>query len=121
MHFLIHTHGVALTESMRRQTHEMLELALDRLEDRIRNVKVYLRDTNGPDLDGIDKACRIIVQIRDQEPLIVEDCDEKVDRVIDLATDRLGVVASQRLDALRKESRNFRSQFNGQFRDGLVG
>ena len=60
-----------------------------------RRPSVYLFDTNGPFLGGVDKACNIVVQIHDQDSIVVEDCDESVDGVIDRITDRLGVVVSK--------------------------
>ncbi len=96
MQLSIHAHGIDLTESLKRQTYQKLELALDRIEEQIRMISVYLEDTNGPYLGGVDKACRIVVQIQNQDSIVVEDCDESVDVVIDRATDRLGVVACQR-------------------------
>ena len=44
--------------------------------ERKRCPSVYLVDTNGPFLGGEDKACRIVVQIHDQDSIVVEDCDE---------------------------------------------
>ncbi|MDZ4850584.1 MAG: HPF/RaiA family ribosome-associated protein [Pirellulaceae bacterium] len=100
MQLCIHAHGIDLTERIKRQVYEKLDLALDRLEQQITSISIYLVDTNGPLLGRIDKACRIVVQIENQEPLIVEDCDESVDVVIERTTDRLGVAACQRFEAL---------------------
>jgi len=109
MQFCIHAHGIDLTEPIKRQAYEKLELALDRLEQQITCISVYLIDTNGPLLGGVDKACRIVVQIDKQESLVLEDCDESVHVVIDRITDRLGVAASQRIDALKLKQRGFRN------------
>jgi ribosome-associated translation inhibitor RaiA len=104
MQFSIHTHGIDLTETIKRQAHEKLELALDRLEDDVVSISVFLIDTNGPFLGGVDKACRIVVQIRKQDALVVEDIDERVEVVIERITDRLGVVACKRADSLYKKT-----------------
>jgi len=112
MQLCIHAHGIDLTEPIKRQAYEKLELALDRLEKQITCISVYLVDTNGPLLGGVDKACRIVVQIDKQESLVVEDCDESVCVVIDRITDRLGVVASQRIDALRRKQGRFRGRLS---------
>lgn len=109
MQLCIHAHGIDLTESIKRQAYEKLELALDRLEQHITCISIYLIDTNGPLLGGVDKACRIVVQIENQESLIVEDCDASVCIVIERSTDRLGVAASQRMDALKLEKRGLRN------------
>lgn len=108
MQLCIHAHGIDLTEKIKRQAYEKLDVALDRLEDVIVSVSVYLIDTNGPLLGGVDKACRVIVQIREQVPLDLEAIDENVDVVIDRITDRLGVAACQRADSLPGKRRQMR-------------
>jgi ribosome-associated translation inhibitor RaiA len=102
MQLCIHAQGIDLTEKIKRKASQKLDLALDRMEDDIVRVSVYLIDTNGPFLGGVDKACRIVVQIQHQDSLVLEDIDENVDVVLDRITDRLGVAASQRMDALAK-------------------
>ncbi len=102
MQLCIHTQGIDLTETIKLKASQKLDLALDRMEDDIVRVSVYLIDTNGPFLGGVDKACRIVVQIQHQDSLVLEDIDENVDVVLDRITDRLGVAASQRMDALAK-------------------
>ena len=103
MQLCIHAHGIDLTETIKRQAYEKLDLALDRLESDVVRISVYLIDTNGPFLGGVDKACRIVVQIRKQDSLVVEDIDERVDVVIERITDRLGVAACKRADSLYKK------------------
>jgi len=112
MQLCIHAHGIDLTETIKRKASQKLDLALDRMEDDIVRVSVYLFDTNGPFLGGVDKACRIVVQIQHQDSLILEDIDENVDVVLDRITDRLGVAASQRIDALAKVSGPVRRWLN---------
>lgn len=114
MQLCIHAHGIDLTDSLKLQTYQKLELALDRLEEQIQTISVYLIDTNGPFLGGVDKACRIVVQIRDQDLIVVEDCDESVDVVIDRITDRLGVVACHRLRSRRQAFVGIRSWLRGE-------
>jgi len=108
MQFCIHVHGIDLTERTKRHAYEKLELALDRLEQSVTCITVYLSDTNGPILGGIDKSCRIVVQIDNQESLILEDCDASVQVVIDRITDRLGVAASQRFESLHGKQMRIR-------------
>lgn len=91
MQFCVHADGIDLTEKIKKQAFQKIDLALDRLEKDIERVSIYLVDTNGPYLGGVDKACRIVVQIRQQDSLVLEDIDASVDVVIDRITDRCGV------------------------------
>ena len=108
MQVFIHSHGINLSESVIRQTYQKLELALDRLEEDIETIHVYLVDTNGPLLGGVDKSCRIVVQVRRQDCIEMEDIDSHVDAVIDRLTDRLGVAASRRVEALLRNKKTTR-------------
>jgi hypothetical protein len=108
MQFSVHLDGIDITDEVKRQALGQIDLALDRLEKDIEVVSMYLVDTNGPLLGGVDKACRIVVQIRMQDSLIVEDIDARVDVVINRVTDRLGVVACKRADSLQRNRNLFR-------------
>jgi len=101
MRLCIHTQGVVLPEALRRFASEKLNVALERLSGSVQEIQLHLIDTNGPNRNGPDKSCRVIVQIHKQKPLVLEDNDSNLGLVIDRITDRLGVVASQRIDALR--------------------
>lgn len=111
MQFCVHADGIDLTEKIKKQAFQKIDLALDRLEKDIERVSIYLVDTNGPYLGGMDKACRIIVQIRQQDSLVLEDIDASVDVVIDRITDRLGVAACQRADSLSRNRVSLRRWF----------
>jgi len=105
MHTTFQTHGVLLTDSVKRQACEKLDLALDRFEGEIVRVSILIVDVNGPLLGGIDKAIRIVVQFQDQDAMVVEDLAETVDQVVEHSTDRLGVLACQRAERLGRKRR----------------
>jgi hypothetical protein len=117
MHLSIHTQGIVLTDFITRVTYQKIELALDRIADDIELIRVELVDINGPYLGGIDKVCRIEVQIRDQDSILVEDLDEEVDTVIDRTTDRLGMVACKRWNASNRPNTGVRSWLLGAWND----
>ncbi|MCE3017463.1 MAG: hypothetical protein ACK56W_02430 [Pirellula sp.] len=118
MQLFIYAHGIDLSESVIRQTHQKLQLALDRLEEHIETIHVYLVDNNGPLLGGIDKLCRIVVQVRKQECIEMEDIDSRMDAAIDRLTDRLGVAASKRAETLLRHSKPARRWLG--FDDSIV-
>lgn len=105
MEVLINADGIDVTDNMQRQIFEKLALALDRLEKDVLSTSLHLEETNSPLIGGEGKACRIIVQMYNQDPLVIEDIDKSVDIVIERATDRLGVIACQRLADIRKANR----------------
>ncbi len=105
MKVLIHGDGIEVTNNMQRQIFEKLALALDRLEEDVLSASLHLEETNSPLIGGEGKACRIIIQLLHQDPLVIEDIDKSVDIVIERATDRLGVLACQRLTDIRRLNR----------------
>jgi ribosome-associated translation inhibitor RaiA len=105
MQLSIEAKGIELTNETKRQVYEKLDLALDLLEDKITSISVHLIDINGPDEGGIDKSCRIIVCMNDRETITSEGLDESVFEVIERVTDRLGVIACQRFEAVYKPKR----------------
>jgi hypothetical protein len=111
MQMTIQTDGVLLTDSIKKQAYEKLEMALDHFEGEIDQVSILIIDVNGPFLAGEDKAIRIVVQIRNQESLVVEDLDATVDGVVERSTDRLGVLACQRAASQGRARRRKSSWF----------
>jgi len=98
MQLCFHTQGVALTEPLRKFASEKIELALERLAGSVKKIQLHLIDSNGPNRGGVDKSCRVIVQIHKQESLVLKDRDTNLGVVIDRITDRLGVAVSRRLE-----------------------
>ena len=98
MRLCIHTKGVVLTEELRQFASEKLDVALERLAGKIQKIELHLTDMNGPNRNGPDKSCRIVVQIHNQRSLVLEDQDSNLGTVIDRITDRLGLAAHRRAD-----------------------
>jgi len=105
MRLSIHTKGVVLTEELRRFASEKLDVALERLLGSVQKIQLHLTDTNGPNRDGPDKSCRVVVQIHNQKSLVLEDQDSNLGLVIDRITDRLEAAVSRRVDRLRNKQR----------------
>jgi len=106
MRLCIHTQGVVLPEALRRFASEKLNVALERLSGSVQEIQLHLIDTNGPNRNGPDKSCRVIVQIHKQKPLVLEDNDSNLGLVIDRITDRLSVAVHRRVDRLRNKRSN---------------
>jgi ribosome-associated translation inhibitor RaiA len=61
-----------------------------------------LEDVNGP-RRGIDKQCRILVNIKGGKTIKVEDLDVDMIAAVNRAADRLGQVVSREVDRRREK------------------
>ena len=101
MEFLIRTHNVEMTEAAKEHIYRRLGFALDRFGDRIRKVRVYLMDLNGP-RQGIDKLCQLTILMRGLGRMTVLEKDSTVtaavSRAARLARGRLARKIRRRLE-----------------------
>lgn len=117
MNFDIQSQGFALTNAMAEHARRRLRFVLTRHSDRIQRIAVRLGDENGP-RGGVDKFCRIQVQLLDAPVAIVEDIGIDLNAVIDRAADRVGRVVVKHLDRSRSGRRQARSDaLAGAFED----
>jgi putative sigma-54 modulation protein len=98
----LHIHGknFRLTESIREQVRARLAFALARFSDRIRNVTTKVVDVNGRK-GGIDKQCRLVVQLCPKGTVTIEETDSNVSAAIARAADRAGHTVSRALKRWR--------------------
>jgi putative sigma-54 modulation protein len=97
----IHSHGIPLPAPLKTWIEDRLQAAVERLAHRSQRILVFLSDENGPDKSGLDKACRVVVQLDRQPSLVVADRDDDFAKVIDRIADRLSVAVSRRCERLR--------------------
>src|SRR6476469_1726280 len=62
LHFSLQARGLRLTNTHRREVRRILTSALGRFEHRVRSVRVWLEDVNGP-RGGVDNHCRINIDL----------------------------------------------------------
>ena len=89
-----------LTENIREQVRSRLAFALARFSERIRNVTANLIDLNGRK-GGVDKQCRLIVQLCPNGTVTIEETDSNVSAAIARAADRAGHTVSRALKRWR--------------------
>jgi len=89
MHFSIQTHGLILSERLRRYAHQKLEFAFRQLDAPISSARISLFDTNGPLLGGGGKTCRIVVQIDSKVKIVLNEHGSSITEVVDRISDQL--------------------------------
>lgn len=89
-----------LTPETQHQIRHRLRAALSRFGERIRRITVRLEDLNGPK-GGVDLACRVKVDLRDQESIFVEEREATLSVVVDRVADRVAEAMARRVDRRR--------------------
>jgi putative sigma-54 modulation protein len=79
-----------------------MSFALEQFDSWISHVMVHLEDVNGP-RRGVDKQCRILVNLKGGKTIKVEDMDVNMISAINRAADRVGQVVSREVDRRREK------------------
>jgi ribosomal subunit interface protein len=87
MRMIIHTSGFDITDALRSYTEQRLRTALGWANYQIRKLAVSLSDINGP-RGGIDKVCKLQVQLANGREIIIEDAEADLYAAIDRAAER---------------------------------
>lgn len=66
----LRTQGVELNENLRREAGRRLTFALDRHQDRLSELIVFISDLNGP-RGGVDKLCQVTAVLKGLPPLTI--------------------------------------------------
>jgi ribosome hibernation promoting factor len=89
--------GMTVRPGLKDHVERRLDFALNRFEDRIDHIAVKLEDLNGPK-GGVDKQCRVMVQLHKLPNAIVEQTAEDMYAAVDLAADRVGRAVARKLE-----------------------
>lgn len=100
MNIDIRTRGLNIDDGLRAMVHLRFHFALDRVGVHVHRVTVYLSDENGP-RGGVDKLCRVVVEVWGGPALVVEDRDANLRVAITRAADRVGAVVRRALQRAR--------------------
>lgn len=87
MRLTIHANGFLLTEALRAFTEQRIAGALGWASQHMRKLAVSLSDINGP-RGGVDKRCRIQVQLGAGREVIIEDTEDDLYAAINRAAER---------------------------------
>lgn len=94
-----------LTQAMREFIETRVHCGLGRCDPEISVVEVHLSDDNGR-RGGVDKRCRIRVQLHHQADVLVDDVETDLYLAMSRATDRAGRTVSRRLSRRRSLQRH---------------
>lgn len=100
MRITIQSHGFILTEALRAYVEQRLRAALGWSGTRLRKLVVSLSDINGP-RGGIDKRCKIQVQLSGGKDVVIEDTEADMYTAIDRAAERADRAVVRRVERLR--------------------
>lgn len=101
----ISSHGIPLTRALHDHVVRRLSLALDRVEVRVRRVRVVLQDVNGP-RGGVDQRCQLQIELAHLPRLVVvetsDDIHVAIAGAIDRAVQTMGRQMDRQRDAMRR-------------------
>lgn len=100
MRIVIQASGFVLTEALRSYTEQRVATALGWAGERMHKLAVSLSDINGP-RGGIDKRCKIQVQLGKGQEVVIEDTEADLYTAIDRAADRADRALVRRVERMR--------------------
>ncbi len=100
MRIVIQANGFVLTQALRTYTERRMASALGWAGERLRKLAVSLSDINGP-RGGIDKRCKIQVQLGKGQEVFIEDTEADLYLAIDRAADRAERAVVRRVERMR--------------------
>jgi len=83
----------------------ILQRSLEHFKHRMKHACLYVEDVNGP-RGGVDKQCRFVIHLRRMPPIVIQDRDDCMKRLIHRVADRASYALSQKTD--RRKSRSQR-------------
>ncbi|QDU29290.1 hypothetical protein ETAA8_43980 [Anatilimnocola aggregata] len=103
MKVFVYSNGLELSENYRLTLHSRLESVLSHFGRSINRVNVYLQDANGQK-GGVDKVCRLVVHLRRQPSVVIEDRDAELAPLIGRVLERASQVTQRKFTRRRSRS-----------------
>jgi putative sigma-54 modulation protein len=100
MRVQIQIKGLPRAAKLRAFAAHRLEAAIARFADGIQEASMWLGDINGPERGGVDKLCRVVLRLKNNSIVVIEDLGADAARVIDRVIDRLQQSVSRQLSRL---------------------
>jgi putative sigma-54 modulation protein len=102
MELEIRSQNMHVDEPTTTHVERKMNFALEQFNSWITRVAVHLEDVNGP-RRGVDKQCRILVNLKGGKTIKVEDLDVDLISAVNRAADRVGQVVSREIDRRREK------------------
>lgn len=109
----IHSQGFSVTPAIREHLHQRFSLALERFEEQILRIDVFMKDLNGTEKRGEDQSVLVKVKLRAQSDVITETTTHDLYLSISLAARRTrrivgrAVKRHRRIERVDKQQRSF--------------
>ena len=94
--------GLQGAAKLRRFAAQKLDVALACFPDGIEAASVRLRDINGADRGGVDKLCRVVLTLKGNAVVVVEELGSNILQAIERAAERLRQRVSRQLSRVVK-------------------
>lgn len=89
--------GLQGSAKLRRFAAQKLDVALACFSDGIEAASVRLRDINGADRGGVDKLCRVVITLKGNAVVVIEELGSNILQAIERAAERLRLRVSRQL------------------------
>jgi putative sigma-54 modulation protein len=108
MKIQVNARHLAMSKELKKYVKRRLKFALGSRFDQVQRVEVTLSDINGPK-GGEDKRCQMLLKIKGQTDVVIEDIQSQVHTAIDRAANRASQTVTKRLDRLRHKAKRIKS------------
>lgn len=100
MQLQIHRQNIRLDQGQLEEIERRMMFALDQFDSWVVDATVYVEDING-NKGGIDKSCRVLVNLRSGKTIKVEDIDAELMAAVARAADRLSNAVGREIERKR--------------------
>lgn len=105
MQVRVQVKGLPNASALRRFAANRLNVALIKFSPAVQEVTILMNDINGPDRGGVDKLCRVVLSLKDNSVLVVEELGLNMIETINRVTDSLHHTVSKQLSRMVRVDR----------------
>ncbi len=102
MRIQVQVKGLVRATKLRSFAIDRLRATLGRFDHAVREVNVRMHDINGPNRGGVDKLCRVVLRLRDDSVLVIEELGASTMESIHRAADRVHHAVGKQVDRMAK-------------------